>query len=981
MSLHALKMKWTLFQLPAAVILLIASVSAQGVGGGTELVYLLDGEARSDFFGYSVASAGDVDGDGMDDLIVGTPFAHTGDLPGTGLAEVYSGIDGSLLYQWQGEAESDWFGFSVSGAGDVNGDGYDDLVVGAHLTDIGGLVDVGSVFVYSGVDGALLYRMDGEASGDWFGYSVSAAGDVDGDGFYDLIAGAHLTDRSGRMDSGSAYVFSGVDGSLLHRRDGTAAGDWFGFSVSGAGDVNADGLDDLIVGAKLASPGGLQTAGSAAVLSGADGSLIHQWNGIAPDDRLGASVSNAGDVDGDGFADLIVGAIGTDPGGMSDAGSAYVFAGADGSLIHQWDGAAEFDSFGYSVSGAGDIDGDGFDDLTVGAPFVDYGTLVDAGSAFVFSGADGSLQYQWTGSTSRDFLGASVAGAGNINGDGFDDLIVGAWSARVGDPSDAGLARVYSGVDGVLIHQWNGGAQATWFGHAVANAGDVNGDGTNDLIVGAPAMDSWATDSGGLFIYSGVDGSLIRFIQGAYYSDYLGWSVSGAGDVNGDGFDDVIAGTYGSSSQGIIGAGSAFVYSGSDGSLLHQWYGTEAYKLFGYSVSGAGDVNLDGYDDVIVGASGNDFNYSRVGEAFVFSGFDGSEIHHWLGGIDRDSFGVSVDGVGDVNSDGYPDLIVGAPWTDPNGLHAAGSAYVYSGLDGSLLYQWNGKSKSDRFGRSVAGAGDVNGDGVPDLIVGAFKVDVVPRYSVGAAYVYSGVDGSLLHRWEGGDKISYFGYSVSGAGDVNGDGFDDLMVCSNTEFGGYSGFCFVYSGADGALLRQLDASGQSEFSGVTSAGLGDVNGDGFDDVIIGNQWPSRESAGLAYVYSFNPYLRSNASVISASAGGVINLELSFPAAAAFDEYKVLVSSTGTGPIHFGVDIPLTQDTLLINTYFGNYHGQPHHNLHGNLDASGKASGSLTLPAGIPSTLVGKSYYIAAIANQPGQLPEFSSAAIAITITP
>ena len=161
----------------------------------------------------------------------------------------------------------------------------------------------------------------------------------------------------------------------------------------------------------LATPAFAQTVGGGQ-------QKLHQWDGQGFIDRLGSSVSNAGDVNGDGFADVIAGAYGADPGGLADAGSAYVYSGADGSLLYQWDGGAAVDLFGLSVSGAGDINGDGFADLIVGAFAADPGGLASAGSAYAYSGVDGSLLYQWDGGAGLDFFGTSVSDAGDVNGDG-----------------------------------------------------------------------------------------------------------------------------------------------------------------------------------------------------------------------------------------------------------------------------------------------------------------------------------------------------------------------------------------------------------------------------------------------------------------------------------------------------------------------------------------------------------------------------------
>ncbi|MBD3297258.1 MAG: hypothetical protein GF341_01270 [candidate division Zixibacteria bacterium] len=171
----------------------------------------------------------------------------------------------ALSWQFDGAAAGDRLGYSVSGAGDVDNDGFDDVIVGAHSADPGGLISAGSAYVYSGQTGALLWQFDGAAANDELGRSVSGAGDVDNDGFDDLIVGAYAADPGGLTNAGSAYVYSGQTGALLWQFDGAAAYDYLGVSVSGAGDVDNDGFDDVIVGASLANPGGNSQAGSAYV--------------------------------------------------------------------------------------------------------------------------------------------------------------------------------------------------------------------------------------------------------------------------------------------------------------------------------------------------------------------------------------------------------------------------------------------------------------------------------------------------------------------------------------------------------------------------------------------------------------------------------------------------------------------------------------------------------------------------------------------
>ena len=412
------------------------------------------------------AMPGDVNGDGIPDFIVGAHLADPDGKNSAGNAYVYSGADGVLLYQKTGDATGDRFGNSVSLIGDLNGDAREDFIVGAYLADPGGTADAGSAYVYSGTNGNLLYQNNGDSTGDEFGTSVSRAGDVNGDGKADFIVGAPFANTGGQT-VGSAYVYSGADGTLIYRMDGATSGDKFGSAVSGAGDVNGDGRDDFIVGSPKADPPGKNNAGRAYVFSGTDGSLLHQKDGGAASDQFGISVSGVGDADGDGKGDFIVGANFADPGGVSLAGSAYIYSGANGLLLYQKTGDAAQDLFGAAVSAAGDVNGDALGDFIVGAWGANV-PLSNAGSAYVFSGADGSLLYQKTGDAVGANFGLSVSAAGDVDRDGRGDFIVGAQGT---DPSagltDAGSAYVFSGADGRLLYRKDGAAAGDRFGFSV----------------------------------------------------------------------------------------------------------------------------------------------------------------------------------------------------------------------------------------------------------------------------------------------------------------------------------------------------------------------------------------------------------------------------------------------------------------------------------------------------------------------------------
>ena len=377
------------------------------------------------------------------------------------------------------------------------------------------------------------------------------------------------------------------------------------------------------------------------------------------------------------------------------------------------------------------------------------------------------------GTVAEEHLGGSVRDAGDVNGDVVDDLIVGSWRNPLSSAHlQTGKVNVFSGADGLTLFSLSGTSYQEGFGASVSGTGDVNGDGFDDFIVGAYRADHSAPDAGRATVYSGVDGSVLYAIDGANAGDWFGRSVSGAGDVNGDGLDDFIVGAP--NRVAPLYEGSAYVYSGATGSVLYAIDGSAVNDHFGSSVSGAGDVDGDGFDDFIVGADGERWSGPRTGGATVFSGRTGAVLHAFRGPMAGSVFGCSVDGAGDVNDDGFADLIVGAPLDDSNGSDS-GSTFVYSGIDGALIYTFLGEHPAYVLGRSVSAAGDVDGDGYDDVIVGG-DGDRHHGYRTGAAHIFSGFDGARLFKFTGDSLGDQFGYSVSGAGDIDGDGFDDVIV-------------------------------------------------------------------------------------------------------------------------------------------------------------------------------------------------------------
>ena len=419
------------------------------------------------------------------------------------------------------------------------------------------------------------------------------------------------------------------------------------------------------------------------------------------------------------------------------------------------------------------------------------------------------LLHEVQGSAALDVLGFSADAAGDVNQDGVTDFIVGATGMDVGG-SESGSALVYSGADGSLLHRFDGTSPEDWLGHAVAGAGDVDQDGYDDVIVGIHLADNNGTNSGAAVVYSGQTGGVLFLFDGDLPGQGFGYAVEGVGDVDGNGVPDLMVGSpFGS--NGAVTGGMARVFSGADGSVLHDLFGTSDGDRFGAALGAAGDVNQDGYADFVVGAPAADGSAFGAGLALVYSGFDGSLLHTLLGAADGDSFGFAVGGVGDLDEDGYGDVIVGAYRSDA-GASDAGQVQVYSGVDGSLLWNLIGGLPDMGLGGAVDGAGDFNGDGTLDLLVGSFRDDLGGT-NAGSARVYCGASGRVLFEFPGNRSGSYFGWTVAGLGDIDGDGFADILAS-----GPYQDTTVTWAGA----ARVFRGSDLFQTADPASIGLNDT---------------------------------------------------------------------------------------------------------------------------------------------------------------
>lgn len=369
--------------------------------------------------------------------------------------------------------------------------------------------------------------------------------------------------------------------------------------------------------------------------------------------------------------------------------------------------------------------------------------------------------------------GAAMTAAGDLNGDFFDDFVItgsGTGGGHGGSGgSGHGYVQAWSGVNGQLLWQVNEeGGPGKGFGSSIARIDDLNGDQIPEFLVGSPRADTQIRDTGRVHIFSGSDGVELATLDGMTQSfQYFGAAVAALGDINFDLISDFAIGSYAEpSATGSF--GRIHVYSGANLNLLYTIEADPNYPYLGYSLVRLEDINGDGISELAAGAYGNWYPANEPGAAYVFSGADGTVLNNWIGPNGGDLFGSAVGNAGDVDGGGRSDILVGAPGT------LTGAAYLYSTETGNLLWSQQGNHPSGRYGASVSGVGDTSGDSFPDWAVGA------PEHSPGGkAFVYSGAILDVL--WSHTGSVSdTAGDSVACLGDLNQDSWPEVGVGSTS---------------------------------------------------------------------------------------------------------------------------------------------------------------------------------------------------------
>lgn len=409
-----------------------------------------------------------------------------------------------------------------------------------------------------------------------------------------------------------------------------------------------------------------------------------------------------------------------------------------------------FTGFASSLTTVGDLDGDHVPDYVVGAYQHFWNNNLKQGRAFVFSGRNGQLlrtldlpePRQGSGSGATPFSGASfgwaVAPAGDINQDGAPDLLVGAFNQ-----DESGEVYVFNGTTGALLSTLRAPQrqQSAGFGWSVASLGDLTDDAVPEFIVGAFAYDS----VGRAFVFNGKDNSLLWTLRPpSSESGAFGWSVVGAGDLNQDGVPDMVVGAPYASVNEVSVQGRVYVFSGRTGLLLYTIEDPHprAGAVFGWCVAAGGDYNGDGAPDVLVSAPYKDVGASRAaGEAFVFNGADGSlllTLHNPAPTKSYAGFGLALTASPDINQDGVPEILVGAPFQTVDQFQIQGEAFLFDGRSGRHLSTFDNPSphQGSMFGYTLAAPGDVNGDNIPDFAVGTAGQTIRDKAAVGRVYLF-----------------------------------------------------------------------------------------------------------------------------------------------------------------------------------------------------------------------------------------------------
>jgi hypothetical protein len=405
------------------------------------------------------------------------------------------------------------------------------------------------------------------------------------------------------------------------------------------------------------------------------------------------------------------------------------------------------------------------------------------------------LLYQYEGHHINQFYGDQVHLAGDLNNDGFDDIMVGVPGEEINGEEYIGKVYIYSGLDGSFLYSFQGEHEKANCGQSISGIGDTDNDGYREFLIGAPGTGQGVNSTRGkVYHYSGKDGSLINEYLGEGIGHRLGGNLDCLGDVNGDGIDEFIADAQGYDvNPPPFNIGAIYVFNTITQQMLHKFTGRHSGESLLMVISKAGDIDKDGYNDFAYLFPYEKSTPDPVGVLTIRSGKDGLEIKKLSGSDPNEPLEELAFG-GDVNKDGWPDLLIGQPLKDCEAGYDAGCVYVYSGKDLSFITTIYGTVEMMWLGDALSTAGDIGHDGYEDILAGAPGHNKLGVWYGGTANIYSGKDGSIIATLMGESYVGSLGRAVHGGRDVNADGLPDVIIASREDVNGIqsAGKAYVY---------------------------------------------------------------------------------------------------------------------------------------------------------------------------------------------
>ncbi|MDP7061713.1 MAG: PQQ-binding-like beta-propeller repeat protein [Planctomycetota bacterium] len=585
--------------------------------------------------------------------------------------------EANLLWTANGENSHDAIGHKLHATLDLNGDGTRDFFSINAWADTNGLNNNGLIQAHSGLDGSVIWSHAGTQNGDGLGRILRLPGDVNSDGANDIFIINFDASTNGHIENGFVRALSGANGNVLWQRDGTSNYEWYGYRNSLMEDINGDGVSDFLIASPEASSNGLSANGYVAAIDVVDGSTVWRVDGALSGERVGSGFLYARQMDGNGYRDVVVSNSTAGTNGFFQNGYVMALAGNDGSQMWRVDGASHNRKLGQDLHVINDIDSDGFKDLVVSDPTGSTGIFFENGAVTAFSGASGTSLWENSGANFLQRYGAAVEFSRDINGDGMDDLLLGSPDDSLNGLTNNGSVQAVDGTTGAAIWTRSGTVTGDRFGNSLSIVGDVNGDGFADVLTATPeASVGGKIENGSVAMISSSTGNIIWRREGANSGHQLGYNVAlpseeSLRDLSGDGIADVILGTPLADLGGFFNNGEIEVVLGHSGSTLWSVSGTESDVRLGDILDVEDDLDGDGVIDLLSASRYSDVaGYSNNGSIFAFGGADGTELWMHPGGANDEYFGNARGTIiaFDVDGDGHNEVLAGTPLANVDGL-------------------------------------------------------------------------------------------------------------------------------------------------------------------------------------------------------------------------------------------------------------------------------------------------------------------------